>query len=354
MLDAAYLDAVSSPFLPSQEWTSSLNYLWSITWITSMDTLIARGRAGRGREREIKRERGSERGTTGCETERHSTCTARKQILERIKKEKKECTYQPITTQRQSGPLFITSQESKQSEMAIDKNFIAWPAPQLQCERETWAVLLVARIAQESGRFSLVMTPTGVMLVNFTSVKKWYLVVPIIGFLDKTPQCLRWAYAPLRLSIVSWFATQVQVEQITARCFVFPTHVLPLEWKGTGNLMLCFRFLETKPYCVPTEKKCFGAFWSYYAAHTVFPTCSSTQSNWGERFFSSFCLPPHPLSEGEAKKRGQIKGCPTPHAWEMSLAFKMLQVWQMLTATKWLITGTEKKSWSKAITLALA
>lgn len=66
--------------------------------------------------------------------------------------------------------------------------------------------------------------------------------------------------------------------------------------------------------------------------------------NWGKKVFqrtqsTKYC---GERSEREAKKRGQIKGCLTPHAWEMSLAFKMFQVWQMLRAAKWLITGTEK------------
>lgn len=65
------------------------------------------------------------------------------------------------------------------------------------------------------------------------------------------------------------------------------------------------------------------------SAKKVFQRTQSTKYS-GERF------------EREAKKRGQIKGCLTPHAWKMSLAFKMFQVWQMLRAAKWLITGTEK------------
>lgn len=97
-----------------------------------------------------------------------------------------------------------------------------------------------------------------------------------------------------------------------------------------------------------------GRLCQNWARKSFFPSCSSTQSNCGEHFFFPLVFVPPPLSEGEAKKRGQIKGCPTPHAWEMSLAFKMLQVWQMLTATKWLITGTEKKSRGEAITSALA
>lgn len=64
-------------------------------------------------------------------------------------------------------------------------------------------------------------------------------------------------------------------------------------------------------------------------AKKVFQRTQSTKYS-GERF------------EREAKKRGQIKGCLTPHAWKMSPAFKMFQVWQMLRAAKWLITGTEK------------
>lgn len=39
---------------------------------------------------------------------------------------------------------------------------------------------------------------------------------------------------------------------------------------------------------------------------------------------------------GEANKGGQIKGSPTPHAWEL------LQVWQMLRTTKGPITETEE------------
>ena len=66
--------------------------------------------------------------------------------------------------------------------------------------------------------------------------------------------------------------------------------------------------------------------------------------NWGKKVFrrtqsTKYC---GERFEREAKKRGQIKGRLTPHAWEMSLAFKMFQVWQMLRAAKWLITGTEK------------
>lgn len=66
-------EAISSPCPLSQERASSLNYLWSITWITSMDTLIAGVREAQ---------------PTDCETETHSTCKAWKQIHGQIKKKK--------------------------------------------------------------------------------------------------------------------------------------------------------------------------------------------------------------------------------------------------------------------------